>query len=29
VRANETMHQNALNLTEAEISALAKYMSGL
>ena len=28
-RANETMHQNALNLTEEEISALADYFNSL
>jgi cytochrome c553 len=28
-RANETMHQNALNLTEPEIEALAAYLSSL
>jgi cytochrome c553 len=28
-RANETMHQNALNLTDPEISALAAYLSSL
>ena len=28
-RANETMHQNALNLTEPEIEALANYLSSL
>jgi cytochrome c553 len=29
VRANETMHQNALNLTEPEITALADYLASL
>jgi len=28
-RANETMHQNALNLTEEEIAALSAYLSSL
>jgi len=28
-RANETMHENALNLTEPEIDALAEYLAGL
>ena len=28
-RANETMHDNALNLTESEIDALAGYLSSL
>lgn len=28
-RANDTMHQNALNLTDAEIAALARYLSSL
>jgi cytochrome c553 len=28
-RSNETMHMNALNLTDAEISALAEYLSSL
>jgi cytochrome c553 len=28
-RANETMHENALNLTDSEIGALANYLSSL
>jgi cytochrome c553 len=28
-RSNETMHMNALNLTDAEIAALAEYLSSL
>lgn len=28
-RANDTMHQNALNLTDPEISALARYLGSL